>query len=464
MAVGADRTPGGAESPEPEENWDPAAIDWASLPADDPLWDALDDLDIDLDDDGPPGAPPDPSQRSWRHPSEVAAAQAHLHRADLDDAKREHPAGGLLASPRTGNGRLILTVAAGVLVVAALAIRSLDEDVMLTETAAMTLTAPTTVDVPETAESQPDSIAPIITVSAQDPAAPPAQARVDELPRMPPAYAFGVLGGGDEMTSEPIGTALRLDGLAPDLLVTSATALAGRSSVTLASYTTALDRPRLVEASVVGEDPASDIALLRIDDAQSVIATPAPLSGARPEVVGSEVEVRAGQPHRLHAGKVLDVDANSIETSASVPTGHLGSALVSRTGRVMGIVVNGPSMLATAIPIEIAARVAQNLADYGHASPNWLGITVTSTEGLVEVVAVAPLGPAERAGIISGDRLLGASGRLITSPDQLADLVSNATMEEAVDVVIERDGSVESVQITIGQRPLVEPGPVHVDT
>ncbi len=463
--MGADPTPDGEQPPEPEENWDLTAVDWASLPLDDPAWDALDDLDIDVGGDGPPGTPPDPSQRSWRHPSEVAAARAHLERSNLDDAKRVHPAGGLVTASRQGNGRLLLTVAAGVLIVAAVAIRSLDEDTMLAESAAMTVTTSGAVVAPSTS-SQPRPTIPVITVFASvpdpDPAVEPAQ--VYEPRRLPPAYAFEVMSGDDEFTSAPIGTALRLDGLAPDLLVTSATALAGRSSVTLASYAATPDRPRLVEATLVAEDQSSDIALLRIVDARSLVATSAPLDTARRNAVGSDVQIQAGQPHGQHAGKVLGVDETSIETSASVPIGHLGSAVVSKAGRVMGIVVNGPSMLATAIPVDVAAEVAQNLADYGHASPNWLGMTVTSAEGLVEVVAVASLGPAELAGITSGDRLLGASGQLITSPYQLAEFVSNAVMDESIDVVIERQGSVESVQIVIGERPRLERGPIHIDT
>ncbi|MBT8241139.1 MAG: hypothetical protein KJN63_07915, partial [Acidimicrobiia bacterium] len=81
--MGAERTPDGHEpdegtDPGPVPDADPASIDWSEVPIDDPRWELLDE--IELDDDTPSGAPPDPSQRSWRHPSEVAAANAHMER------------------------------------------------------------------------------------------------------------------------------------------------------------------------------------------------------------------------------------------------------------------------------------------------------------------------------------------------------------------------------------------------
>ena len=483
--MGAHDTPSGGSSSDPSDGWDANAIDWETLPLDHPAWDILDDdPDFDLDDETAPGIPPDPSQRTWRHPSEIAAANAHMDRANLDDAKRMHPTAlgttfrdTTLVQHPTRNNRLLIGVAAGALVVAAFSMQSFGGgDSTITQTLQeVGLPNPT---VEDDLGSVLGSAAASSTVPSEwiDPTAEQdlTTDQTDDGPRSyesvmlnpvkpPPGYAFEVLSGADLSLASTLGTAIRLDGMDADLLVTSATAVAGLKVVTLASHEPGTDLPTLLRATVLSEDAATDIAVLRLEQSDAS-ATFAPLGSDGAGTVGTAVQIRAGLPQVRYSGKVLSVDNNELATSVPVPEGHMGSALVNDSGRVVGLVVHDDSRLARAISSETCLAVARNLAQFGYPSPNWLGMTVTSAEGMVEVISTVPEGPAHRAGVLVGDRLVGAAGMIMTEPQQLGDAVAAAEMGELIDVIIQRNEEIVSLGLTVGQRPATEDSADQVDT
>ena len=483
--MGAHDTPLGGGSPDPSDDWNASEIDWETLPLDHPAWDILDDdLDIDLDDDTPPGIPPDPSQRTWRHPSEIAAANAHMDRANLDDAKRMHPTAlgaafrdTTLVQHPTRNNRLLIGVAAGALVVAAFSMQSFGgADSTVTQTLQEVGLPNPTVEgdlgsilgsAVASSTLPSDSTGPVaeqdLTADETGDSPRPYESVLLNAVKPPPAYAFEVLSGADLALASTLGTAIRLDGMEADLLVTSATAVAGLKVVTLASYEPGNDRPTLLRATVLSEDAATDIAVLRLEESDSS-ATFAPLGSQGAGTVGTAVQIRAGLPHGRYSGKVLSADDSEIATSVPVPEGHMGSALVNESGRVVGLVVYDDSRLARAIPSDTCLTVARNLAQFGYPSPNWLGMTVTSAEGMVEVVSTVPEGPAHRAGVLVGDRLVGAAGMIMTEPQQLGDAVAAAEMGELIDVIIQRNEDIVSLAVTVGQRPATEDSADQVDT
>jgi S1-C subfamily serine protease len=424
--------------------------------------------DIELDDDTPTGAPPDPSQRSWRHPSEIAAANAHMDRFLSEDATRQHPAsqfGGQYRSSPIGTGRVILVVAAGALVIAAVGIWSNSPESVISDTAAaVSIVSPP----PELGLAQGNAVTslaetPIPSTTTPDASSDPAQARYAEMVSPPPPWAYEVLSDDDVLSSTTLATAIRIDGLAPEFLVTSASAIGQRREVMLSRHAAGRERPELMPALVVGTDITSDIAVLRVGVGD---ATPFAASIGSQDVseLGSAVEIRSGVPSTAHTGTILSITADVIETSAPVPSGHLGAAMVNTLGRVIGVVVDSPSMLASALPAAECQRIAANIADYGVANPNWLGITITMTDGVVEVVDVVREGPAGNAGIELGDRLLGAGGQLVVSPEQLSEIVATRSPGTELEIVVERAGAVSSVVATVGQRPKTPLSPSWVDT
>jgi S1-C subfamily serine protease len=464
--VGAEHT---TDGPEPEDDTgsvpdiDPRLVDWSSIPIDDPRWELVDD--VELDDDTPAGAPPDPSQREWRHPSEVAAANAHMDRSIAEDARGLQPAsrfGSNYLTSSVGNGRLLVAVAAGALVVAGVSIWTSPTETVISDTAAVvSLASP----VPSQVETIPlvvESPTPPTTARANLSSG-SAQALYAEAVAAPPPWAYEVLSGDDARSSSTLATAIRIDGLDPGYLITSASAIGLRREVMLAGHAADQERPDLMSALVVGIDPVSDIAVLQVGvgDRSPFAASIGSHTGAE---LGARVEIRAGVPSTRHSGTILSVTADTIETSAPVPAGHLGAAVVNGLGRVIGVVVNRPSMLASAIPASECQRIASNIADYGVANPSWLGITITSNEGLIEVVDVVADGPADLAGIQLGDHLLGAAGSLVITPEQLSEIVGAQTPEAELELVIERGGSVSSVAVKVGQRPKTPVSPSWVDT
>ena len=455
--MGAERTPEGNEPErdlEPVEHdastpdVDPTSIDWSAVPIEDPRWDVFDDLDLDDDSDGPQGAPPDPSQRAWRHPSEVAAANAHMDRFRLQDARSQHPAaqfGGIAQGG--GNGRLMLVVAAGALVVAGISIWGNNSDTVISDTAAAVTLVSTPLDEPvATTVSNP---APVTTESK---AVGSAQALYAETVTAPPPWAYAVLSSSDDSSAATIATALRIDGLAPEFLITSAAALGLRDEVALAAHDGTDRRGRIVSAMVVGVDANSDIAVLQVDTGDQAPYAAA-IGSQHVSQLGTEVEIRSGVPAKAHSGTILSIGDDSIETSAPVPPGHLGAAVVNSRGRVVGVVVDSPSMLATALPATECQRIAANIVDYGVANPNWLGITITALDGLVEVVEVVEGGPADAAGLEVGDRVLGAAGSVVITPEQLSDIVAEHSPTTELEIVVERNGDITTLPVTVGQRP-----------
>ncbi|MFW2384154.1 MAG: S1C family serine protease [Acidimicrobiales bacterium] len=469
--MGAERTPEGHEPDEGPDagsvpNVDPASIDWSTVPIDDPRWELIDE--IELEDDTPSGAPPDPSQRTWRHPSEVAAANAHMDRFLSEDAQRLHPAsqfGGQYRSSPVTNSRLMLAVAAGALVVAGVSIWSNSPDSVISDTAAAMSIASSVPNLGLADASVVGSAleTPVPTTTVPEVGAGSAQALSLETVSAPPPWAYEVLSGDDVSSSSTLATAIRIDGLAPEFLITSASAIGLRETVMLAAHDPERDRPDLMSALVIGIDPTSDIAVLRVGlgDESPFAASIGPQDRSE---LGAQVEIQPGIAATTHSGTILSISAESIETSAPVPTGHLGAAVVDALGRVIGVVVESPSMLASAIPATECQRIASNIADYGVANPNWLGITITTNDSQVEVVDVIADGPADRAGIEVGDRLLGAGGSIVVTPEQLSEIVADQNPTSELEFVVERDGSVSSVSVTVGQRPKTALSPSWVDT
>jgi putative serine protease PepD len=247
--------------------------------------------------------------------------------------------------------------------------------------------------------------------------------------------------------------------------------LTGTATVTFNDSTNA-------QASLVGEDQESDVAVLKLSK-----------TGLTPVVFGNSDQVAVGDPvlaagsplalqntvtYGIVSAKDRTIEADepggptryyaAIQTDAAVNHGNSGGPLVDAAGRVIGINSVIKSMasdsqdagnigLAFAIPINQAKRIAEDIIDTGHAKRTVIGAELSSSyqnpNGGVEVTVVTPGGPAAAAGLKAGDVVTRINGDALEQPTDLIALVRMYPPGQAVSVQYQRDGSTQTVQVTL---------------
>jgi serine protease DegQ len=239
----------------------------------------------------------------------------------------------------------------------------------------------------------------------------------------------------------------------------------------------ALPDGTLRPTKLIGVDPDTDLALLRIDPA-----------GLRPIEVGDsnalavgDVVLAVGNPLGVgqtvtqgivsalgRKGIGINPIENFIQTDAAINPGNSGGALIDTSGRLVGINTailsrgGGSEGLGFAISVDIAQKVVASLQKTGRVARGWLGVSTSAPRGGkgAVVVAVQRGGPADRAGIEAGDVVVRMGEREIVQPEDLA----GATMEyepgTKVPLELVRDGRRANVTVELGRRPpLKRPGP-----
>jgi S1-C subfamily serine protease len=227
-------------------------------------------------------------------------------------------------------------------------------------------------------------------------------------------------------------------------------------------------------AELAGRDPATDIAVLRIEsDITAVDRAPdANLQVGRmvlavgrpgPEVSASLGIVSAlGGEWRTWQGGRID---RFVRLDLSVYDGFSGGPLVEADGRVLGMNTSGLARaMALALPAATVDRVADELVQKGRISRGYFGLAVQpvrlpssmrqqrGTVGLV-IVNLEPGGPAERGGLLLGDIITGLEGRAVTDPADLVALLGSEAVGKQAKLEILRAGEAKSVTVTIGERP-----------
>ena len=237
-------------------------------------------------------------------------------------------------------------------------------------------------------------------------------------------------------------------------------------------------------ATLVGEDTTSDIAVIKID-ADGL--TPATVGDSDSLKVGQNV-MAVGNPLGELGGTVtggmisalnrsVTIQGSSsvntmslIQMDASVSPGNSGGGLFNMNGELVGI-VNAKSSssdaegLGFAIPINDAIKVAQELLENGYVTGRpYLGITylaVTDAQTAsqlgvnaygVYVVEVVKGGPAEKAGLQAGDRIVSVDGTEIASKDDLGTLMQKHAAGDTLSITIARDGQMQTVNVTLGEK------------
>jgi serine protease Do len=241
--------------------------------------------------------------------------------------------------------------------------------------------------------------------------------------------------------------------------------------------TVVLQNGRSYRAKVVGTDPATDLAVLRID-AKGL--KPVPFADSSRARVGDWV-VAIGSPfgldYTLTAGVLSakgrgGLGANEIEdylqTDASINPGNSGGPLVDLHGHMLGIntmIVGRNSGIGFAIPANLANRVAGQLLERGQVQRAWIGVGFqeltpelansfgTEVRRGALVSSLVPDGPADRAGIRNGDVIEKLDG---TPVERGADLLRNVLGQDVgkkLAVQLLRDGKRMTVTLTTAERP-----------
>jgi len=238
---------------------------------------------------------------------------------------------------------------------------------------------------------------------------------------------------------------------------------------------------RELPAVLVGTDPNTDIALLKVEANE-----PLPfVSFGDSDVVRTGDWVMAmgnplGQGFSVSAGIVSARNRalsgtydDYLQTDAAINRGNSGGPLFNMDGQVVGVNTailspNGGSIgIGFAMSSNVVAKVVAQLKEFGETRRGWLGVRIQDvTPDIAEsmglekaagaMVTDVPEGPAKEAGMVSGDVILSFDGKDVADTRGLVRTVGNTQVGKAVRVIVLRDGKTETLLITLGRREEAE--------
>lgn len=231
-------------------------------------------------------------------------------------------------------------------------------------------------------------------------------------------------------------------------------------------------------ARLIGRDPGTDLAVLKLDSAVAVPAeiakTPARvgqfvLAIARPSANGIESSFgtvnKLGGPVRTGRGGMLE---KYIKTDVVSYPGFSGGPLINGEGEMYGINTSGFGMggEAVTIPADLALKIAENLAKHGKIKRGYIGVrsqTVNlpndaksqlnreQANGLL-LVGIEKDSPAEKGGLMIGDILVGVAGAAVEHHDELFTRLSGDVVGKPTAMDVLRGGKLQSVNVVVGER------------
>ncbi|WP_327053359.1 S1C family serine protease [Halomicrococcus gelatinilyticus] len=273
------------------------------------------------------------------------------------------------------------------------------------------------------------------------------------------------------------------------LIVTNQHVVANTSSVEVQ-----FDRGEWRTARVVGSDPYSDLAVLRVQNVPGY-AEPLPLAEQRAEpgepvaALGSPLGLQGSITQGVVSGLNRTIPSqrgfsipDGVQTDAPINPGNSGGPLVNCAGRVVGVNtagIQGGENLGFAIPTEVIRRVVPSLVQNGSYSHAFLGISSLEVSPIVAqandlqraqgvlVVNTLPNGPA--GGVlqgsqqtqmgdgtrvpVGGDVIVSVEGTPVQSGEDLSSVLAERRPGDTVSMTIVRDGERQTVRVTLGERP-----------
>ncbi|MCZ7585906.1 MAG: DegQ family serine endoprotease [Deltaproteobacteria bacterium] len=241
--------------------------------------------------------------------------------------------------------------------------------------------------------------------------------------------------------------------------------------------TVRLHDERELKADVIGVDPKTDVALIKVTD--GVRLPVLPLGDSDALQVGEWV-VAIGNPfglsHTVTAGivsakgRVVGMGSydDFIQTDASINPGNSGGPLINTRGELIGIntLINASGQgIGFAIPVNLARGIVDQLKEHGKVTRGWLGVLIQEvTPDLAQALKLdeakgALVGnvltgsPAEKAQLKSGDVIVRFDGKDVAASRDLPIIVADTEIGKSVNVEIVRDGKTMTVEVEIGLMP-----------
>ncbi len=242
----------------------------------------------------------------------------------------------------------------------------------------------------------------------------------------------------------------------------------------------ALDDGRELKAKVVGRDPQTDIAVIKVDaddlpaitfaDSAKIEVGDRVLAIGNPFGIGETVTTGIVSAKGRRPGLGLDYE-DFVQTDAAINPGNSGGALVDVDGRLVGINTailsrnGGFQGVGLAVPANMVSHVAESLVKSGKVSRGYLGITLQGiTANLKEslelksnqgalVSDVVAGSPAAKAGLKEGDVILALNGKPVTDSNNLRIQVSSFAPGTKLSLEVLRNGDTKTISATTGERP-----------
>ena len=252
-------------------------------------------------------------------------------------------------------------------------------------------------------------------------------------------------------------------------------------------YVVTMDDGTTYEAEFVGNDASSDLAVIKLKDADASKLTPIEIGDSSKLNVGewvmaigspfgNEQSVSTGIVSALYRSTAMSstsgntIYANMIQTDAAINPGNSGGPTFNAAGQVIGINSSiastttssgtaGSIGIGFAIPSNLVKRVANEIIDNGTVQHVALGVTIKSstveadgvTRGCTQVQSVVDNSPAAKAGVKAGDSIVAFNGKAVNNNYSLLGYVRASAMNDKVTLTVVRDGNTMELDVTLDQ-------------
>jgi putative serine protease PepD len=230
---------------------------------------------------------------------------------------------------------------------------------------------------------------------------------------------------------------------------------------------------KTAKATVVGTDPSTDIAVIKVNVDASELHPLTFGSSAAAEVGQSVAAIGSpfGLPETLTSGIISALNrtisapnnfsiSGAIQTDAPINHGNSGGPLLNSSGQVIGVNAQiesdsgGNDGVGFAIPSDAVKSVADTIIAGGKVQHAYLGVTIgTASSGGAQVSSVKADTPAAKAGVKAGDIITSLDGATVTTADDLTAKVSAHQSGDKVTLTIKRNSSTLKIAVTLGTRP-----------